>query len=213
MHIREYQVTHDRNALGGPTPTIPYPDPDRIASLLDDPTIQRILPTTIRLPLRLEPANTAGAFALDGLPPEIMNPSRERVWGSYSAGGAQATGDFDARPVTARLAYLEFEIAGYLSEGLSLKVRNPNAGKARQVIPTDRIDSRWRTAYRRVSAGSWTVLAEDHSREGWFAFREPRERGQFSYYALQLLNKGVYFVIGGAAAFVAYALLLRVSSK
>jgi len=44
QNVRKYLQTGDPSALDQPQFDIPYPDPIRLRTLLDDPTIRRILP-------------------------------------------------------------------------------------------------------------------------------------------------------------------------
>lgn len=195
---RAYLATHDKPLLHTSEPLpIPYPDADRIANLLDDVSIQRMLPVSLRPALVLEPAHETTAFVPGGIPPDIVNASRERVWGSYSAAGAQSTGTLQTRPVFSHLTYLEFEIAGYLRKGLSLHVRDTAGGKDHRVIPTARIDPQWRAAYLSLGKGWQKVIAEDRRSDDWFALREPREMGLFSYAAIKTMPSGPVFLAVG----------------
>lgn len=203
MVARAFLATHDAALLrSSPLAPIPHPNPDHIAALLNDPTIQRILPCAIRPPLRLEPATSDATFARDALPPQIVNKSHERVWGSYSAEGVRATGSFRSTPVPSHLPYLELEIAGYLRSGLSLDVDDVRTGKQHRVIPTQPIDNQWRAAYVAVPQGAHLVTAEDSRDDQWFAFREPRECGRLSYFALRAARWGVTLITSGALLFL-----------
>lgn len=195
---RAFVATHDKQLLSASALTpIPYPNADRIAALLDDSIIQRLLPPAIRPPLQLEPATKERAFTRNALPPQIGNQSRERVWGSYSAEGVRATGTFRSKPFLSHLPYLELEIAGYLRPGLSLMVDDVDGGIQHRVIPTQPIDQQWRAAYVGIPEGAHTIAAEDSRADQWFAFREPRECGRLSYWALRLARLWPPWVIGG----------------
>lgn len=202
MAMRAYLGSHDSAVLSASSEgSVPYPDPKRIAFLLNDDTIRKILPPGIRSPLVLEPKGPAG-FALNALPPEFANTSGERVWGSYRESGAHSTGSIETKPITPGLGYLQFEIAGYLRRGLSLEIREGDTGRRYRIIPTEPVDDRWRAAYRSVGHRPYSVVADDESTDEWFAFREPREMGRFSYYARALTRKAGPILVTGLLLFI-----------
>jgi hypothetical protein len=183
--VRAYVATGDRKYLeGNPPPVIPYPKAERLAMLLDDPTIRSILPAVVRAPLHVDKASDVGdAFVPNGYSPLIRNPAYERGWGSYSAQGVTARGSMQTQPLTTHFRYLQFEIAGYMRKGLSLVLEGEETGRRVRVIPTNRQDEFWRLAYVVVPGKNTRILAGDENAEEWFGFREPRELARFSYYA------------------------------
>jgi hypothetical protein len=207
--VRAYVATGDRKHLeGDPPPTIPYPRASRLAMLLDDPTIRSILPAVIRAPLRVENGNgTGNAFVPNGYAPPARNPAYERGWGSYSAQGVAARGSMQSQLIKTRFRFLQFEITGYMREGLSLVLQGGETGKKAQIIPTNREDEFWRLAYVAVPDRNIRILAEDDNAEEWFGFREPRELARFSYYADMLTRRGKSICFGGAMLWLGLLLL------
>lgn len=207
--VRAYVTTGDRTHLEADSPAaIPYPKPQRLVILLDDPTIRGILPAVVRAPLRVDKASDIGnAFVLDGYAPPVHNSPYERGWGSYSAQGLAARGLMQSQRITTRFRYLQFEITGYMRKGLSLVLQGEETGKKARVIPTNRVDESWRLAYVAVPDKNIRILAEDENAEEWFGFREPRELARFSYYADILTRRGKSICYAGAMLWLGLLLL------
>ena len=68
QRLRRFVITNDASAIAqAPLREVPYPDPQRLLSLLQNPYIRTILPAAVREPLRMHPrAITDGAFVPDG---------------------------------------------------------------------------------------------------------------------------------------------------
>jgi hypothetical protein len=207
--VRAYVATGDRKHLeGDPPPVIPYPRAWRLAMLLDDPTIRSILPAVVRSPLRVAKANDTGnAFVPNGYAPLIPKPPYEEGWGSYSAEGLKARGSMESQRLTTRFRYLQFEIAGYMRQGLSLDLQGEETVKKARVVPTNRQDEFWRLAYVAVPDKDIRILAEDDNPEEWFGFREPRELARFSHYADMLARRGKSICYAGAMLWLGLLLL------
>lgn len=207
--VRAYVATGDRTNLEGKPPTaIPYPRPQRLAMLLDDLTIRGILPAVVRSPLRVDKASDIGnAFVMDGYAPPIHNPPYERGWGSYSTQGLAARGSMQSQGITTPFRFLQFEITGYMREGLSLVLQGEETGRKARVIPTNPADEFWRLAYVAVPDKNIHILADDDNAEEWFGFREPREMARFSYYADLLTRRGKSICFSGAMLWLGLLLL------
>ena len=70
----------------------------------------------------------------------------------------------------------------------------------------DRVDDYWRRGYVAVPEETVRIRATDDNDAEWFAFREPRELGRFSYYALKLIAKGKLMLFAGILIWVALCL-------
>lgn len=184
-NVRGYVATHDRKYLNGDHP---YPNANRLAQLLDDPTIRNILPAIVRpaLPLTIQ-SQTADGFIPGGCPPAVGNPPSEKTWGSYSQAGLEARGSIESKPFRAELPYLQFETAGNPRGATVLSLRDARTGKETRVRADTRIDDDWRAAMVRVPGSEPAIIARDNSAEDWIAFREPREMGRFSYYTQRIV--------------------------
>jgi hypothetical protein len=209
QNVRGYVATGDRRYMeGDPAPPIPYPDPSRLAQLLDDPSIREILPAAVRPALRVEAEVNQDGFILGGLLPTIVNEPNERSWGSYSARGVAARCTMESTSFAPRFPYLQIELAGYLREGMTLDFRSATGDKQVRFSPATRIDTSWRSGFIAVPAAQVRIVARDENSSDWFAFREPREVGRFSYYAERLLAKGA-FLCGLGLALLLAAFVLR----
>lgn len=209
-NVRAYVATGDKKFVeGNPPPRIPFPYASRLARLLNDPSIRKILPAAVRLPLSVEAkVSGPGAFVPNGYPPEVPNPEHERSWGSYSSRGSEQRGSMESNLLTPRLSYLQIELAGYLREGMTLDVRSAGGDKQVRFIPTTRLDSGWRSGFIAVPATEIKIVARDENVHEWFAFREPREVGRYSYYAEKFLTTGKALCLAGVTCLFA-ALLHR----
>ena len=206
QNVRAYVATGDRKYLeGDPAPRIPYPAGARLASLLDDPAIRQVLPAGVRLPLRVEAElNREGAFAPGGYPQEVENAPYQRSWGSYSAQGPEARGSMETASFAPKSSHLRMELAGYLREGMTLDLQSKTGNKVR-FIPTTRVDPSWRAGFIAVPGPELKIVARDDNLQNWFAFREPREIGRFSVYAMELVDKGLFLcALGLICLFAAF---------
>lgn len=216
QNVRGFVATGDRKYLeGDPPPPIPYPDPSRLAKLLDDPSIREILPAAVRPALHVEAeVNPEGAFILGGLLPAIVNEPNERSWGSHSARGIEARGTMESNILAPRFPYLQVELAGYLREGMTLDFRSATGDNQIRFSPATRINTSWRSGFIAVPASEVKIVARDENSSEWFAFREPREVGRLSYYAERLVAKGVFLCgLGLICLVAAFALTRDFTSK
>lgn len=178
--VRAYVATGNAAQLVGDAVLIAYPWLDRLAGLLADPTIRRILPAAVRAPLTLEPDGTSGPFIA------LSSDGGERIWSSES--NAHATRDeFRSRPVRPALPLVRLQMRGALAEGISLKILHDRT-RRRNGVSFDRNPAGWRNGYAAVD-GEFRVVARDENAERALAFSEPREVGRLSYLAEQLLAR------------------------
>ena len=198
-NVRAYVATHDLKHLDGDRP---YPAADRLATLLDDPAIRKILPAIIRpaLPVELR-QETGGAFVANGYPAALTTPAYEKAWGSYSRLEKEARGSMETRSFHSTLPYLQLEIAGALRSDTSLSLLDEKTGKAIRVDSPARANENWRSAVVPVPGGDVRLVANDESAVRWLAFREPRELGRFGHYAQLAAANGKYIFIFSAAIF------------
>jgi hypothetical protein len=175
------------------------------AWLMAKPEIRSILPASVREPLHLEPAQiTSNVFVRNGWRLTTPDEVTETSWGSYSAQQAAAQGTFESQPVKrSALPYLEIAVAGDLgAEGLSLELVELNGGKVTEVRPDASPGGEWVNVYVKAPAGEFKVLARDESDTKWFAFKEPREMGRWSFWNLRFLAAWKYFVALGVVGFL-----------
>ena len=182
----------------------PVPSIEADVWLLTNPHIRGILPACAREPLHLTPAqNTGGAFVRSGWLLTDADPPTETSWGSDSAQQAAARGTFESRPVSASaLPYLEIPVAGDLGEpGLSLELIELNGGKVTEIRPSAPPGGQWVNVRVKAPTGEFKLVARDDSDTKWFAFKEPRELGRWSYWTEKLLAAWAYLLVLGIGGF------------
>jgi hypothetical protein len=196
-------------ATGDPRVFLAQPADQRLAPLADwlmnEPHIRGILPACVREPLHLFPAQNSGnAFVRNGWLLATADEPTEKSWGSYSAQQAAARGTFVSQPVPrSTLPYQEIPVAGDLGgEGLSLELVEINGGRVTEVRPAAPPGGAWVNVRIKAPAGEFKVVARDDSDTKWFAFKEPRELGAWSFWTLRLLEAWKYFVVLGLGGFL-----------
>jgi hypothetical protein len=198
QNIRYYLATGDRSAIAGtPGARVPYPDPDRFATLIDDPTIRQILPAGARMPLRLENLEPQKPFVLNGLGASPSEARTERVWGSFTAEGAAAQVLFQSQQFSTPFPYLSIDFTGSLAQRMSLHLKNTATGRLSRVFPGGKFWNGWRSGYVAVPHHKIQILARDENDSNWFAFREPQEVGRLSRYAVVIVGQGTHLLAFG----------------
>ena len=175
------------------------------AKLMSEPLVRTVLPASVREPLHVTPAQiTSNAFVRSGWRLETADPPTETSWGSYSEQQTAARGTFESQPVKrSAMPYLEIAVAGDLgAEGLSLELVELNGGRVMEVRPVSPPGGEWVNVHVKAPAGEFKVVARDDSDTKWFAFKEPREMGRWSFWNLRLLAAWKYFVILGVVGFL-----------
>lgn len=205
-NTRNYLATDDFSHLKDP-PFLhtPYPDPDRLASILASPTVRAILPANVTP--NLVPTSIAstpvGAFVSGGYYPT----TRERggmTLGSYSAQGDAATGQatirFDANK---RSALLGVPVAGYpRNENIRLEIEQN--GQMRTLPVKRNPKESWGTAYIEIERGPFSIILTDQDRgpTGWLAVGAPVVSGRLDALTSALLASFSIFIGLGATAAV-----------
>jgi hypothetical protein len=193
-NLRTFMITNDLAGLKSKRALVdlPYPDSNRLASLLQDPNIRRILPAAVRRPLRVEPqVSTNDAFVLDGpFVDSLPRDPLQRSWLSLSALGRKAQGRFESRPLSCELGIrLKFQLSGYLGwEGQHLSMKDSRTGNEVTIMPTRPARESWTDVTTRCPSGPFQIVAIDDTAESWFGFREPVEIGWASVVAESLIQ-------------------------
>jgi hypothetical protein len=177
----------------------PVPNVDADVWLLRNPVIRAILPACARDTLRVVPGQiTSNAFISNGRLLSAPDTISQVSWGSWTSQGAAARGTFESLPVKkSALPYLEIPVAGDLGAGgLSLGLVQQN-GNVTVVRPSTPPGGQWVNVDVPAPAGPFKVMAVDDSDTRWFAFKEPRELGRWSYWTVKLLACWDYLVVLG----------------
>lgn len=213
-YTRAYLTTQDRADLL--FDNIPYPGADSFIERLTRPSLGKLMPASVRLPIPLKPEGPANlGFELNqarrlhlateprhglsgGIPPLASLPT----WGSYGASGATGTGTWRSAPVTASLGgWLKFETAGHLGEsGVSLELLDARTNALISGIrPTKIPGNTWRAAYVRAPSQPFVIVARDTDPNRWFAFSAPVEMSTASYWAWRAGKQGLVLMTSAAA--------------
>lgn len=180
---------------------IPYPDPDRLAMMLNDPIMRDILPFNVRTAMRLQ-GNTA--FVANGYYPAMPIDSDKAVFGSYTP----VTGDLNIgelkEPLKTRFPYLSFDVAGYPNQsGMKLSLASTTSQREQTLLTSDPHES-WIQVIVPVPTENFTLEAIDRNQDKWVAFSEPVEIGRLSLWVTGLLSH----VLSVAIALVFLTVLL-----
>ncbi|HVH28785.1 MAG TPA: hypothetical protein VM818_18610 [Vicinamibacterales bacterium] len=193
-NVRRFLMTGDLDTLLSQAALVelPYPDPKRLATLLQDPYIRRILPATVRKPLQVRPRiATEQGFVLNG--PFIDSLPRDPLqsaWLSLSAQGRKARGRFESESLRCELRRrLRFQVSGYLGwEHQYLAIRELSTGRETAITPWHLAREDWRDVIVPCPEGEFEIVAVDDTDGSWFGFREPVEIGWASAAAEWLIQ-------------------------
>jgi hypothetical protein len=182
-NVRNLMVTGDygRFMMQPPLSQLPYPDPGRLTTLLQDPYIRAILPSVVRTPIHVEPRlATSAGFARQqpqrGVPYDALAPA----WWSLTEEGRGAVGRFESEPMTCGAGpRLQIAVSGYLGwPNQHLTLKEVNTGRSLSVEPSELAREQWREAIVPCPSGPFQIVAVDDARDSWFGFREPVETGR-----------------------------------
>jgi hypothetical protein len=206
-NVRKFVLDHDRAAFTAKRPLIdlPYPDPGTLVRLLENPAFRRVLPATLREPLKVEPRAMSGDAFVTSSPMARGMPQDPLVsaWWSLSTKGRSAEGEFDSRPLACQsTGRLKFLVAGYLGwENQYLALRTVNERRDTPVHPVRLAREDWADAVVPCPSGPFEIVAIDKSPDSWFSFREPVEVGLGSLVSEWLIDRSqTLFIIGLALA-------------
>jgi hypothetical protein len=192
----------------------PFPNVQQLVQLLRDPVIRKILPSCVGDPLRIEPGTGSDeTFQTNACAPYAL--PAERCWGSYSGPGVAARGKFESLPVSRpNLPFLEIRVVGNLgAPGLSLDLIDLATGNDTRVKSAPSDGDGWRSVFVKAPAGDFKVVARDDSATGWFAFKEPRQMGRFSYWAMRAIAAWAWFLVAGLLCLVLQSALFIVNLR
>jgi hypothetical protein len=199
INTRNYLATGDFSHLQNkPFLHVPYPNSERLASILASPDIRAILPTNISRPLtptsiEIKPAN---AFVANGYYP--TPPQRtDMTLGSYSAQGDAAIGQASVRfDSNVRSGLVAIPVAGYpLNSGIKLEIEQD--GQRNSVVMKINPKESWVMAYAMVGSGAFSIHLTDASTLTWLAVGAPIVAGRLDELInILLANHAVFVMVG-----------------
>jgi hypothetical protein len=190
-NTREFIRTGQINALQNkPLLHIPYPDPNRLAYLLANPKLRRILPHTLTVPPLLQSEQPNSSFIADGFYPTTGKYQNEITLGSYNSVGNSAIGRFESTSLQYQHRFLEIPVAGYLGEK-DLTLQLVVAGQTQPLVikPPQLARESWISCYIRTPNRPFKLVAIDNNPNSWFAFAMPRSLGWLSFISIQILEQ------------------------
>jgi len=194
---------------GGYSLEIPYPNPNRLATYLDDLTIQKILPTNIRPPfntlsVHIKPERS---FYNPGVPHDLYSYEHD-TFGSYSEDkNFKVNGqciinyksDLNQSPIF-------IPIAGYpTANGIEIWIEQKD--RHLPVNISKNPGNSWEFGYGKVANGDFSIHCNDFSKQSWLAVGAPIACGHLDFAtAVILLNYQLVILVGILCGFVCIAL-------
>lgn len=185
-NTRAYVATRDFRHLQQPFLHIPYPDAERLRSLLDNPTIHAMLPSSIRAPLPL--STPAQGYSADGMPRSLPVPEGRAALGSYGGSGASLT--YRSSLLHTSFPYLSFLTSGGSGGSLKLVGDEASAGTAVSVPMRGEAIGAWSGSIVASPGAVFHIEAADAGAGRRMAFTAPLEIGRLSRWALRLQSLG-----------------------
>lgn len=199
--IRDFIVNGDPSVLKDkPFLHIPFPDADRLAGLLSDPTIRSILPVSIRPTVQVaaDDFSTHG-FVANGVPAQTHAKPLEASWGSYTDKGAAQQGYFRSQPIESDLPMLSMTIAGTFSlEQENMTLIGLNSTEIVQPMISTVPGVRFMTLNTFRPDGAFALSVADPSSETWIAISNPAGLGFLSWLAKRASKLGLELMMAGA---------------
>jgi hypothetical protein len=188
---------------------IPYPVPERLAGLLAEPQLRKILPHTLTVPSLLKFHHKDSAFIVNGFYHTTGKYKNEDTFGSYNHLGDAAVGRFESELIQPERGFIEIPVAGYLGTEKGLTLQLEIEGQADPIIITPNKLPResWVSCYVRTPKQPFRLVAIDNSPNifGWFAFAMPRSIGTLSLITIWVLEKGwLLFFIGISLLYISF---------
>jgi hypothetical protein len=207
LNVQRFVLSGDGAELKSkPASDLPYPTADTLIDALRQPILRRLLPSSVRQPIRVQPRLvTNEAFAPSGAFPTTPNDPLRPGWGSFTTRGNLSVGQFESQDITAceRGGYLSVPVAGYLGlPDLSLAVRSVRTGEMQEIKPARLAREDWVNVTIACPEGSFAIVGVDRNPDYWFAFREPVEIGRASVHVETLIGSSFRLMVGALAMVV-----------
>lgn len=205
QNMKDYLMTRDASYLmNKPFLHIPYPDAERLLSILQLPGINEIMPANISAPLKpvsidIKPA---GSFIANGY--YFTTPKRfDTAWGSYVLGvGDGATGEMTLKfnnKIGART--IEIPVAGYpLKDGIEIDVEQD--GKTKRVLMETDPKETWSTARVSINKHDFAIHLKDTSTSTWLSIGNPVVKGRLDDLVNRILKNYYMFIILGLVGLI-----------
>jgi hypothetical protein len=197
-NLRAYLSGGDRaKFLAQPHFALPYPSSERLASLLDSPTLRSALPTHLQ-PQMVSAAVSGKGFGVPGVP-STMASCDCRSTGSFGAAGTADVGE-------ARIAYVpaapargdasvSLLVAGFPSRGASVEILQD--GRSRPLQFDGDPGERWTRVSVSIRNAPFELRLTDNAADGWIAVTDPVRAGRLEAAAERLQGYWRWVVLMG----------------
>lgn len=192
---------------------IPYPSPDRLSLLVDDATIQNILPSNLRrrIPCNFSNNDNSQGYIKDGFYPTVPKIS-DKTLGSYNLSGNFFTGQATIKCESySSLTPIIIPVTGYPKD-FSMNISIIQNGAKMPVIIYKNPNETWTNAYSFVNNGSFTISLTDGSTEKWFAIGEPVVIGNLDIFATLILKYYYLAIATGVVICIVISLSYKLRS-
>lgn len=177
---------------------------DTALTLLRDPLITRILPASIRPPLKVEwesprPADPFASATQVAIPGSDALPT----FGTWTADNAVSTTEYISRPLRTSFPILQFRLAGELRPpATSLTLHDEHARVADAWSGPFNSPTRWRRVNFAAPAEVFRIAVHDRDAASWIAFTAPVELGRISWLAGKTPGLWPWLLAGGFIVFL-----------
>jgi hypothetical protein len=190
-NLRAYLSGGDRTKfLAQPHLALPYPSAERLAGLLDSPTLRAVLPT--HLQAQIMPVAMSGqGFGFPGVPSTTASCDC-RSTGSFGPSGNADVGEARIKYVPAAStrgdARVSLLVAGLPSRGAFVEILQD--GRSRRLHFDGDPGERWMRVSVSIRNGPFELRITDNAADGWIAVSHPVPTGRLEAAAKRLQRYG-----------------------
>lgn len=203
--VRGYVLHHDPSFFhDAPWDQLPYPNPQRLAELLDTPEIRASLPPSVNPPVPLAP-RTGGAPGFSRIAPAGTPrvPGQASAW--FSTPGSASR--FESRPFSVRRTRVTLFVTGRGEVRAVVRLCNAN-GRVYRPLGRVATPAHWKRLNFAVPPGRYRLVV-DAAGSGWMGFTAPVVNSWLSVLGAKLIGIGPGLLVLGALAALLALLWLR----
>lgn len=196
--MKEYVYSNNTSVLlNKPFRHIPYPDANRMISILENPKLRSILPAQFSNIGDITDLSDSKGFVIDGFYPFVGKNNSEPSIGSYGADGDSTTGEYRSQLFQSTAKYIEIPFSGYLGEkGITAYIEMEDGQKI-ELGMKHLAKEKWKRLLVDNPKKPFRISILDSSPKFWVAMSTPKSVGQFSYLAAQLVDHSKQILLLG----------------
>lgn len=179
---------------------IPFPLPDWLARMIRNPTLRRLLPTSVRQPVPVSGLANEAAPA-----PPLPHRATRTV----------TQGEWTSSPLAGGRGWWMIETSGAIgTAGTTLELRSPDGKRSLgTIMPSKAPGTTWRAAYVNAPREPAVLVARTDSPEHWIALSEPVEMSALSYGTWRLTQNAWWLCLVGLAGVIGCGAVVRRASR